>query len=93
MFSIPAGAICLASTSACPHQAFAYGEHVLALQFHPEVTAAGLEYWYVGHAHELATRSITVSNLREHAAMHAAGLAAGGARLLGEWLGTTAGNG
>lgn len=93
MFSIPPGASCLASTSACPHQAFAYGEHVLALQFHPEVSAAGLEHWYVGHAHELAARAVAVRNLRKDAAMHAARLAAGGSRLLGEWLAPTAVNG
>ncbi|MGD8977933.1 MAG: glutamine amidotransferase [Gammaproteobacteria bacterium] len=86
MFSIPPGAQCLASTAACPNQAFGWGEHVLALQFHPEVTAAGLEHWYVGHAHELASRSVSVAALRADAAEHGAGLADAGSRLLGEWL-------
>ena len=86
MFSIPPGAQCLASTVPCPNQAFRYGDHVLALQFHPEVTAAGLERWYVGHAHELATRSVSVAGLRADAAKHGPGLADGGSRLLGEWL-------
>lgn len=38
-FSIPLGAVHCASSEACGHQAFTYGENVLALQFH-------LEYGY-----------------------------------------------
>lgn len=37
-FDIPAGAIALASSAACPNQAFIYNERVLALQFHLEAT-------------------------------------------------------
>ncbi len=37
-FSLPAGAIPLASSAACQNQAFAIGDHVLALQFHLETT-------------------------------------------------------
>lgn len=87
MFSIPPGAQCLASTPGCPNQAFRYGEHVLALQFHPEVTAAGLERWYVGHAHELAARCVPVAALRTDAAEHGGGLEDGGSRMLAQWLG------
>ena len=36
-FDIPAGAVNLAQSSGCRHQAFLYGEHVLGLQFHLEV--------------------------------------------------------
>ena len=47
-FSLPEGALLLASSAACDHQAFSYGEseHVLALQFHCEMTPeiiAGIE--------------------------------------------------
>ncbi len=35
-FGVPAGAVRLAQSEACENQAFAYGEHVLALQFHLE---------------------------------------------------------
>jgi len=43
-FSLPAGAQLLASTAACPHQAFALGPH-LAMQFHVELDAAKLQVW------------------------------------------------
>jgi GMP synthase-like glutamine amidotransferase len=37
-FEIPAGAERLCGTEACENQAFAWGDRVLALQFHPEMT-------------------------------------------------------
>jgi GMP synthase-like glutamine amidotransferase len=37
-FALPAGAILLARSEACAHQAFLYKENVLALQFHLEST-------------------------------------------------------
>ena len=39
-FDLPTGATRLASTAAYPNQAFRWGGHVLALQFHCEVTEA-----------------------------------------------------
>ena len=40
-FDLPAGTIRLSSSDACLNQAFAYGDHVLALQFHLETTFEG----------------------------------------------------
>lgn len=42
-FDLPAGAELLASSAACLNQAFRYGENVLALQFHLEITAPLME--------------------------------------------------
>ena len=37
-FDLPAGAVHLARSAACEHQAFSFGEKVVALQFHLETT-------------------------------------------------------
>ncbi len=42
-FDIPEGAVLLASTEACKHQGFLWGQKVLALQFHLETTSESLE--------------------------------------------------
>lgn len=43
-FALPRGAELLASSEACPHQAFAIGPH-LAMQFHVEIDAPKHERW------------------------------------------------
>ena len=46
--------------------------HGLALQFHLEVTARGLERWYLGHAVEItATPGLSVTELRTEATQYA----------------------
>ena len=43
-FSIPTGAVRVATSSACPNQAFAIGPH-LAMQFHIEINEAKIHSW------------------------------------------------
>jgi GMP synthase-like glutamine amidotransferase len=43
-FDLPPGARLLASSAACPNQAFAWGRH-LAMQFHIEIDEAKLALW------------------------------------------------
>ncbi|HUZ72885.1 MAG TPA: glutamine amidotransferase [Stellaceae bacterium] len=86
-FDLPAGAVHLAATARTPNQAFAWERHGLALQFHVETTARGLERWYVGHALEIATTpAVSVAALRADASRHEAVLAAAGAAMLAAWL-------
>jgi GMP synthase (glutamine-hydrolysing) len=44
-FELPAGAIHLAETPDCDHQAFRLGKTTYGVQFHPEMTVAGIEQW------------------------------------------------
>ncbi len=61
-FSIPKGAIRLATSPACENQAFRYGFGGIAyaFQFHLEVTPAMVEEWVREYAGELATLGETV---------------------------------
>ena len=85
-FDLPAGARVLASTPTCPHQAFAIGAHVLALQFHAEASDIGFERWLIGHASELATAGIDPVALRADAKTHGTRLQTAADALMTEWL-------
>lgn len=91
-FDLPAGARHLAATDVCPNQAFAWGPNdaVLALQFHPEVTARGLERWYIGHTGELAAAGHSIPAMREAAARHGAALEQAAGEILTRWLASAA---
>ncbi|MHB1419622.1 MAG: type 1 glutamine amidotransferase [Bacillota bacterium] len=52
-FDIPAGAHHLAVSSQCSNQAFSYGEHILAFQFHLEVSPDIVEMWAAAYQDEL----------------------------------------
>lgn len=68
-FDMPPGATRLAGNDAYMNQAFAAGDHALALQFHLETTPAGLESWLDDHAHpELEKLGLSEARLRADAA-------------------------
>lgn len=86
-FDLPKGATLLASSDLYPHQAFSWGQYALALQFHIETTARGLERWFIGHAGEIAgTAGLSVPMLRDETARHAAEAKARGQQCFTEWL-------
>lgn len=85
-FDLPDGCDLLASTAACPHQAFSRGPRVLALQFHAEVRGEGFEHWLVGHASELATAGLDPCTLRREAVELAGTLELVAAPMMSEWL-------
>ena len=85
-FDLPQGAQRLAKTDLYENQAFAVGKDALALQFHPEVTAEGLERWYTGHAAEMSHKKISVRALRAEGHLYAAELAEPARRFWELWL-------
>jgi GMP synthase (glutamine-hydrolysing) len=85
-FSVPEGAVPLASTTACAQQAFAWKRNGLALQFHPEVTARGLERWYIGHVEELSAAGADIPALRAKGRQQAEALRGRAQAFLHDWL-------
>ncbi len=83
---LPEGCARLASTRACPTQAFARGPRMLGLQFHIETRSHSFEKWLIGHAVELSQAGIDPCALRAQAAKNGAGMEAAGAVALGAWL-------
>lgn len=78
-FNLPDGAERLASSEACLNQAFLYGERILGLQFHLEMTPAGVENLIKNAADDMtpgpyvqsaeSMRELCRSTARNHAAM------------------------
>jgi GMP synthase (glutamine-hydrolysing) len=85
-FDLPPGAAHLATSARYANQAYSIGQHALALQFHPEVGAAALERWYVGHACELGVAGMNIAQLRAASAQHAPPLEQAARRLWRRWL-------
>lgn len=85
-FSLPEGAVALASSAVCEQQAFAWKRNGLALQFHPEVSARALERWYIGHIAELSAAKVDIPALRAASRKHAEVLRGRGQAFLHDWL-------
>ncbi|HXE13750.1 MAG TPA: glutamine amidotransferase [Bryobacteraceae bacterium] len=85
-FDLPPGSRHLARTNAYANQAFAIGQHTLGLQFHPEVTAHGLEAWYVGHACELSSAGVCIQDLRHESEIYGFPLEEAAQRFWRKWL-------
>ncbi|HUY39484.1 MAG TPA: type 1 glutamine amidotransferase [Candidatus Binataceae bacterium] len=62
-FELPAGAVALASSDKTPCQAFRHGEKTWALQFHLEVTRAGIENMSNAFARELEREKISANEM------------------------------
>jgi GMP synthase (glutamine-hydrolysing) len=85
-FDLPDGATLLASTDKCANQAFSWGEHVLALQCHPEVLADRFENWLITYPGDIAGNGQTVVALREETARHGPALERAARAMFGEWI-------
>lgn len=86
-FQLPQDAVSLASGGDFPQQAFAFGEHVLALQFHPEVSAGEFAGWLDRHAAEVQAAGLDPVRLQADADQHGDALAAASRAFLEDWLG------
>jgi GMP synthase (glutamine-hydrolysing) len=84
--ALPASAIALASTPACPVQAFAISSTVLGLQFHIEADPARIEQWLIGHTVELGKAGIDPRDIRKQAAEFGPLTAKAGRDALAGWL-------
>lgn len=85
-FDLPDGCELLGSTKLCPNQAFARGANILALQFHLEITATGMERWLIGYANELAGAGLRPTSLHSETAKFAAGLETSAVAMFRDWL-------
>lgn len=86
-FDLPPGARLLASTAEVAHQIYDWGGCVLAFQCHPEIRAAGIESWLIGHACEIASTSgVDVEQLRRDTAKHGPALARHARLTFESWL-------
>jgi GMP synthase (glutamine-hydrolysing) len=87
VFDMPEGALNLARTDVCAHQAFSIGAHALGFQCHPEADGMGFERWLIGHACEIAAApGVSVPVLRADTARYAAAAAKAGQAVLRGWL-------
>ena len=91
-FDLPPGAKLLASSAACPHQAFAIGPH-LAMQFHIEADAEKIDRWSheVGQNYRDALKRHPTSvqsgaDIRASTGRHIAAQQALADRIYGRWL-------
>jgi GMP synthase (glutamine-hydrolysing) len=81
-FDLPRGAIWLAYSGHCRHQAFRYGENVYAIQFHPEITPEMIVDW-TGQPVNCGD----VAGIESPIDPHAFDTAPLAERVLGNWLG------
>lgn len=86
-FDLPEKAELLASSQAYENQAFSYGDKVLALQFHPEITQHSMEKWFIGHIGEIMqTDDISVEKLRDDTRQYANQLEVQSELFFNSWL-------
>lgn len=85
-FDLPDGAVLLASSDQYKKQAYSYGDHVMALQCHPEVTESKLKLWYAGGLEEIAEVGTTVDQMKADAHAYNEKLSSQAAKFLNDWL-------
>ena len=86
-FDLPEHAVLLASSEKTINQAFSVGSHILALQFHPEITQHVMEKWFIGHISEIMqTEDVSVKQLRDDTHQFANQLEVQGELFFNSWF-------
>jgi len=70
-FSLPPGAVRLASSPVTPNQAFRHGSRTYGFQFHLEVTFEMVTAWLAEYADEIASERLDAEQIRRAAALDA----------------------
>ena len=86
-FELPTGAELLATGARFPNQAFRYGTYAYAVQFHPEITTAMMEFWTTQAADQLTLPGAQPreQHFQGHT-QHAESVAAWLSQFLDHWL-------
>ena len=85
-FDLPERATRLASSGDYANEAFAIGDHALAVQFHPELTAEMHEQWVRDGAAELAEHAVDADALRAERDRYSARMQEASRAAFSEWL-------
>lgn len=86
-FDLPEHATLLASSDLYPHQAFSIGDHILALQFHVEISELNFEKWLIGHTCEIRHAGLSIPQLRQDNLEYAKLLEVKAAKIIQQFLG------
>ncbi len=87
-FDLPEGATLMASSEKYKHQIYTYGENILGMQCHPEVTAESLLEWYVALVGDVLGDRVVMplEQLRKETQKYAETLEIQSNKLLNQWL-------
>ncbi|MEL6136706.1 MAG: glutamine amidotransferase [Cyanobacteria bacterium J06626_23] len=86
-FELPSGAELLATGDRFPNQAFRYGKHAYAVQFHPEITPGMIDFWTTQAADQLLLPGAQPRDHHfHHHAAHGHAVASWLDGFLGHWL-------
>ncbi len=85
-FTLPEEATLLGSSVAYPNEAFAIGDFALAVQFHPEITAAMHEEWTQDSGEQFAEEGIDPEEWRALGRKHNPAMQVASRAMLSEWL-------
>lgn len=85
-FDLPEGAKLLASSEKYPHQIFSYGDNVMALQCHLEITPQTLHGWFVSSAAHVKKGTVNLEILRAQTAKYNETLIRQSEKFLLRWL-------